>query len=90
MALNFLRWLFIYKETLLGLWKTANLQTMALEALFKESKYPSQGVLEEFSKLNQLSSSIVKVWFNNKHQREDPSTSTTAVTANDDDVVLNE
>ena len=42
---------------------------MALEALFKESRYPSQGVIEEFAKLNNLDGATVKVWFNNKRQR---------------------
>ena len=43
---------------------------MALEALFKESRYPSQGVIEEFAKLNNLDGATVKVWFNNKRQRD--------------------
>ena len=43
---------------------------MALEALFKESRYPSQGVIEEFAKLNHLDGATVKVWFNNKRQRD--------------------
>ena len=43
---------------------------MALEALFKESRYLSQGVIEEFAKLNNLDGATVKVWFNNKRQRD--------------------
>ena len=43
---------------------------MALEALFKESRYPSQGVIEEFAKLNNLDGATVKAWFNNKRQRD--------------------
>ena len=43
---------------------------MALEALNKESKYPSHGVIEEFAKLNNLDGATVKVWFNNKRQRD--------------------
>ena len=43
---------------------------MALEALFKESRYPSQGVIEDFAKLNNLDGATVKVWFNNKRQRD--------------------
>jgi len=43
---------------------------MALEALFKESRYPSQGVIGEFAKLNNLDEATVKVWFNNKRQRD--------------------
>ena len=62
---------------------------MALSTLYKESKYPSQGVLKEVSKLNQPSTSVVKVWFNNRHQREESATSTAAVTTNDDVVVTN-
>ena len=46
----------------------------------KISKYTSQGVLEEVCKLNELSTSGVRVWFNNRRQREDSATSTTAVT----------
>ena len=60
---------------------------MALPTLYKESKYPSQEVLKEVSKLNQLSTSVVKVWFNNRRQREDSVTLTVAVTTNDDVVV---
>ena len=44
--------------------KFSHLQKMALEALFKESRYPSQGVIEEFAKLNNLDGATVKVWFN--------------------------
>ena len=40
---------------------------MALEALTKESRYPSQGVIEEFAKLNNLDGATVKVWFNNMY-----------------------
>ena len=40
------------------------------EALFKESRYPSQGVIEEFAKLNNLDGATVKVWFNNERQRD--------------------
>ena len=43
---------------------------MALEALYKESKYPSHGVIEEFAKLNNLDGATVKVRFNNKRQRD--------------------
>ena len=43
---------------------------MALEALFKESRYLSQGVIEQFAKLNNLDGATVKVWFNNKRQRD--------------------
>ena len=43
---------------------------MAFEALFKESRYLSQGVIEEFAKLNNLDGATVKVWFNNKRQRD--------------------
>ena len=50
--------------------KFSHLQKMALEALFKESRYPSQGVIEEFAKLNNLDGATVKVWFNNKRQRD--------------------
>ena len=67
--------------------KFSDLQRMALQALYKESKYTSQGGLEEFSDLNQLSTSVVKVWFNNRRQREDSVTLTVAVTTNDDVVV---
>ena len=41
-------------------------QKMALEALYKDSKCPSQGVIEEFAKLNKLDGATIKVWFNNK------------------------
>jgi len=34
------------------------------------SKYPSYGVIEEFAKLNNLDGANVKVWFNNKRQRD--------------------
>lgn len=44
-------------------------------------------VLEEFSKLNQLSTSVVKIWFNSRRQREDSAISTTAVTTKDDVIV---
>ena len=50
--------------------KFSHLQKMALEALFKESRYPSQGVIEDFAKLNNLDGATVKVWFNNKRQRD--------------------
>ena len=43
---------------------------MALEALYKDSKYPSHGGIEEFAKLNNLDRATVKVWFNNKRQRD--------------------
>ena len=43
---------------------------MALEAMFKESRYLSQGAIEEFAKLNNLDGVTVKVWFNNKRQRD--------------------
>ena len=43
---------------------------MALEALYKEGRYPSLGVIEEFAKLNNLDGATVKVWFNNKRQRD--------------------
>ena len=43
---------------------------MALEAMFKESRYLSQGAIEEFAKLNNLDGATVKVWFNNKRQRD--------------------
>jgi len=43
---------------------------MALEALYKDSKYPSHGVIEEFATLNNLDGATVKVWFNNKRQRD--------------------
>ena len=38
-------------------------------------------------KLNQLSTSVVKVWFNNRRQNEDSATSTAAATTNDNVVV---
>ena len=41
-----------------------------LEALYKDSKYSSHGVIEEFAKLNNLDGATVKVWFNNKLQRD--------------------
>ena len=41
-----------------------------LEAMYKDSKYPSHGVIEEFAKLNNLDAATVKVWFNNKRQRD--------------------
>ena len=44
--------------------KFSHLQKMALEAIYKESKYPSHGVIEEFAKLNNLDGATVKVWFN--------------------------
>ena len=50
--------------------KFAHLQKMTLEALYKDSKYPSHGVIEEFAKLNNLDAATVKVWFNNKRQRD--------------------
>ena len=50
--------------------KFSHLQKMALEALYKDSKYPSHGVIEEFAKLNNLDGATVKVWFNNKRQRD--------------------
>ena len=50
--------------------KFSHLQKMALETLFKESRYPSRGVIEEFAKLNNLDGATVKVWFNNKRQRD--------------------
>ena len=37
-----------------------------LEAMYKDSKYPSHGVIEEFAKLNKFDGATVKVWFNNK------------------------
>ena len=43
---------------------------MALKALYKDSKYPSHGVIAEFAKLNNLDGATVKVWFNNKRQRD--------------------
>ena len=43
---------------------------MALEALYKDSKYPLHGVIEEFAKVNNLDGATVKVWFNNKRQRD--------------------
>ena len=33
---------------------------MALEALYKDNKYPSHGVIEEFAKLNNLDEAIAK------------------------------
>ena len=45
-------------------------QKMTLEALYKDSKYPSHRVIEEFAKLNNLDAATVKVWFNNKRQRD--------------------
>jgi hypothetical protein len=42
---------------------------MAMESLFKESKYPPQGDLEEFAKVNDLDFKTVKIWFNNRRQR---------------------
>ena len=50
--------------------KISHLQKMALEVLYKESKYPSHGVIEEFAKLNNLDGATVKVWFNNERQRD--------------------
>ena len=41
-------------------------------------------------KTGTVSTSLVNIWFNNKRQREDPATSTTTVTANDDVVVCTE
>ena len=41
-----------------------------LEAMYKDSKYLSHGVIEEFAKLNNLDGATVKVWFNNKRQRD--------------------
>ena len=43
---------------------------MALEALYKEGRYLSQGVIEEFATLNNLDGATVKVWLNNKRQRD--------------------
>ena len=43
---------------------------MTLEALYKDSMYPSHRVIEEFAKLNNLDAATVKVWFNNKRQRD--------------------
>ena len=45
---------------------------MGLEALYKDSKYPSHGVIKEFVILNNLDGPTVKVliWFNNKRQRD--------------------
>ena len=50
--------------------KFAHLQKMTLEALYKDSMYPSHRVIEEFAKLNNLDAATVKVWFNNKRQRD--------------------
>ena len=50
--------------------KFSHLQKMALEALYKESKYPSHGVIEEFANLNNLDGATVKVWFDKKRQRD--------------------
>ena len=50
--------------------KFSHLQKTALEALYKDSKYPLHGVIEEFAKLNNLDGATVKVWFNNKRQRD--------------------
>ena len=50
--------------------KFSPLQKMSLEALYKVSKYPLHGVIEEFAKLNNLDRATLKVWFNNKRQRD--------------------
>ena len=50
--------------------KFSHLHKMALEALYKDSKYPSHGVIEELAKLKNLDGATVKVWFNNKRQRD--------------------
>ena len=49
-----------------------DLQKMALEVLYKDSKYPSHGVIEEFAKLNNLDGAIAKyvcshemIWMSN-------------------------
>ena len=47
-----------------------HLHKMALEALYKDSKYLSHGVIEEFVILNNLDGETVKVWFNKKRQRD--------------------
>ena len=39
------------------------------------------------TKLNQLSTGVVKIWFNSRRQREDSAISTTAVTTKDDVIV---
>ena len=49
--------------------KFSHLQKMAIEAPYKESRYPSQGVIEECAKLNNLAGATVKVWFNGKLDR---------------------
>ena len=46
-----------------------------LEAMYKDSKHPSHGVIKEFAKLNNLDGATVKVWFNNKRQRDTGETS---------------
>ena len=54
--------------------KFSHLQKVAFEALYKESRYPSQGVIEEFlefAKLSNHDGATIKVWFNNK-QRDTP------------------
>ena len=41
---------------------------MAFEALYKDSKYRTRGVVDEFGKLNNLEVRTVKVLLNNEHQ----------------------
>ena len=60
--------------------KFSELQRIALEALYKDSKYPTQGVLEEFARLNNLEPRTVKVWFNNKRQRGNNAETTQGAT----------
>ena len=52
--------LFFHFFLSLGLLSISDLQKMALEALYKNSKYPSGGVIKKFAKLNNLDGVITK------------------------------
>ena len=56
---------------------------LSLRRIKKLLKWRDKGYLKNSLNL----ASIVNVWFNNRHQREDSATLTAAVTTNDDVVV---
>lgn len=66
--------------------KFSVLQRIALEALYKDTKYPAHGVIEEFANSYNLDSRTVRIWFNNKRQRGENSGNAVASVESDDSV----
>ena len=64
--------------------KFSVLQRMALETLYKETKYPAHGIIEEFANSHNLDSRTVRIWFNNKRQRGENSGNAAASVESED------